>query len=775
MNTHGLDRLEWGRLTSRLAQHADTLAGKALVAGLTPDPHPDSLDEQHRLFAGASAHAPFTELSLVGAVDLAPLVDRAAKGGVLVPASLWAVMVTVERGQALKAALAGLEGGELARHLGHFEVPASVRAHIAAAILESGAVKDSASAALQRIRQDMGRLESEIQEVLERLLRSPAWADYLQEPLVTVRRGRRVVPVKRSFSHQVGGLVHDQSGSGQTVFVEPAPVVERQNRIAELAAAEAEEVERILRQLTAEVAAHQSALTAMNRCLLAADVMLAKVRWAHRAGAALPTLGGEALSLVEARHPLLDEPVPLTLAVGGERRALVITGPNTGGKTVALKTTGLLVALALSGWPITAHPQSTVPIFQETFADIGDEQSLEQNLSTFSGHVRQLVPIVDGAAPGVLVLLDEIGAGTDPEEGAALALALVDHLLASGATAVVTTHYARVKLLAYRDRRVENARMDFDREQLAPTYRLVMGQPGSSQALYIARRLGLAPALLDRAEAYLGQDGVRVDHAIGELERVERELADARDRVVAAERNLAAREAALAAAEDRLRTEQAQDRDRLRQEVRRRLAELEGRAQAAIAAANAETRAERERALTTLREEVRSWGAVAADLAGAAGSGPAAPGSWAVGQWVVAPPMVEPGRILSMDREQATVESGGRRIVLPIGSLQPAPARPDPRRGGSCGGVSTPSAGGVGLECDLRGMTVLEAVDEVEMYLDRAAMAGLPFARLIHGKGTGSLRRAVQEHLVGHPHVAGFRLGQAGEGGDGVTVVQLRD
>lgn len=775
MNTHGLDRLEWGRLTARLAQHADTPAGKALVAAMVPDPHPEWLEEQHRLFAAASAHAPLGELSLAGAADLTPLVERAAKGGVLVPASLWAVMATVERGQALKSALAGLEGSELARHLGHFEPPASLSVHIGAAILESGAVKDSASAALQRIRHDMARLESEIQEVLERLLRSPAWADYLQEPLVTVRRGRRVVPVKRSFSHQVGGLVHDQSGSGQTVFVEPAPVVERQNRIAELTAAEAEEVERILRQLTAEVAAHQSALAALNRCLLAADVLLAKVRWAHRAGAALPALGGEALSLADARHPLLEEPVPLTLTVGGERRALVITGPNTGGKTVALKTTGLLVALALSGWPITARPESAVPLFREMFADIGDEQSLEQNLSTFSGHVRQLVPIVDGAGPGVLVLLDEIGAGTDPEEGAALALALVDHLLASGATAVVTTHYARVKLLAYRDQRVENARMDFDRERLAPTYRLVMGQPGSSQALYIARRLGLAPALLDRAESYLGQDGVRVDHAIGELERVERELAEARDRVVKAERSLAARESALAAAEGRLQEEQAKDRERLRQEVRRRVGDLEGRAAAAIAAANAETRAERERALTTLREEMRSWGVVAADLAGPAGPGPTGPGSWAVGQWVLAPQLVEPGRILALDRGEATVESAGRRIVLPVARLQRAPAHAPAQRRDAGPRVSAPSAAGVGLECDLRGLTVLEAVDEVEVYLDRAALAGLPFARIIHGKGTGSLRRAVQEHLVGHPHVAGFRLGQAGEGGDGVTVVQFRE
>lgn len=781
MNTHGLERLEWGRLVEGLAAHADTPAGKARVLATVPDPHADWLAEQQRLYAAAALHAPIHQLSLVGAVDLAPLVERAAKGGMLTPDALWSVMATVERGQALKAALAGAEGSELSAHLGHFEAPVGLRQRIAAAVLESGAVKDRASAALERIRHDMTRLEAEIQEVLDRLLRSATWSQYLQEPLVALRRGRRVVPVKRSFVHQVGGLVHDQSGSGQTVFVEPAPVVERQNRIAELSAAEGEEVLRILRQLTADVASHEGALLAMNRAILTADVLLAKLRWARHREAALPQLTQDTLSLMDARHPLLDQPVPLTVTVGGSQRVLVVTGPNTGGKTVALKTVGLLVALALSGWPVPAHPDSGVPLFHEMFADIGDEQSLEQNLSTFSGHVRQLVPVVAGARPGVLVLLDEIGAGTDPEEGAALALALVDHLLDSGATAIVTTHYARVKLLAYRDQRVQNARMDFDRERLLPTYRLVMGQPGSSQALYIARRLGLDPELLDRAERHLGQEGLRVDRAIGELERVERELALARDGVVATERTLAAREAALQAAEARLGAERTKDRERLRQEVRRRLGELEVRAAGAIAAAQAETRAEREQALQSLRAEMKSWGSFERELS-AGGPAPAsAGGPLAVGQQVSARELPEPGRILAIERGQATVEVAGRRIVLPLATLAPAPERPHtaPRRRGAGGPALLLDAsghggiGGMGMECDLRGMTVLEAVDEVEVYLDRAARAGLPFARLIHGKGTGSLRRAVQEHLVGHPHVAGFRLGQAGEGGDGVTVVQF--
>lgn len=773
VNAHGLERLEWGRLVERLAVYADTPAGKARVLATVPDPHADWLSEQQRLYAAAAVHAPLQQLSLAGAVDLEPLVARARKGGMLPADALWSVMATLERGQALKAALAGADSGELSAHLGHFEVPGGLRQRIGAAIVESGAVKDSASPALERIRRDMARLEAEIQEVLDRLLRSPAWSEYLREPLVALRRGRRVVPVKRSFVHQVGGLVHDQSGSGQTVFVEPAPVVERQNRIAELAAAEGAEILRILRQLTAEVAAQEMALLAMNGALLAADVLLAKLRWARQAGAALPQLSQDRLTLIDARHPLLEEPVPLTVSVGGSQRVLVVTGPNTGGKTVALKTVGLLVALALSGWPVPAHPDSEVPLFQDMFADIGDEQSLEQNLSTFSGHVRQLVPVVAGAKPGVLVLLDEIGAGTDPEEGAALALALVDHLLDSGATAMVTTHYARVKLLAYRDPRVQNARMDFDRERLMPTYRLVMGQPGSSQALYIARRLGLDPQILDRAERHLGEEGVRVDRAIGELERVERELAQARDGVVAAERALAEREAALKAAEARLLAERAKDRERLRHEVRRRLADLEARAAAAIAAAQAETRAEREHALAALRAEMKSWGRFEQELSD--GPTPARSGApLAVGQAVSAAELPEPGRILSIERGQATVEAAGRRIVLPVASLAPARSpHPAPRRREPSPTWDATGIGSVGMECDLRGMTVLEAVDEVEMYLDRAARAGLPFARLIHGRGTGSLRRAVQEHLVGHPHVAGFRLGQAGEGGDGVTVVQF--
>lgn len=778
MNPHGLERLEWRRLVETMTARADTPLGKEQVAETAPDPQPDWLELQQHLYRAAIRHAPLSDLSLAGAVDLAPLVDRAGKGGMLGADQLWAVMVTIDRGQALKAALAGAEDPALMAHFGHFEPPRGLAQHIAAAIAESGAVRDQASPALAGIRQNLRRLDAEIEQVLQSLLRSSQWAEYLQEPLITTRRGRRVVPVKRPFSHQLGGLVHDTSGSGQTVFVEPAAVVERQNRIAQLTAAEAEEVERILRQLSQEVAAAGPALVALNRSVADADVMLAKLRWGRDHRAELPKLGGDELCLVDARHPLLANPVPLSLAVGGRKLALVITGPNTGGKTVALKTTGLLVGLALAGWPIPAAGHSTVPLYDEVFADIGDEQSLEQSLSTFSGHVRQLVPMVAEARPGVLVLLDEIGAGTDPEEGAALALALVDHLIASGATAVVTTHYARVKLLAYRDARVENARMDFDRERLAPTYRLVMGQPGSSQALYIARRLGLDPAVVDLAESYLGQEGQRVDRAIGELERVERDLHETRDRLAASEAALAARERALKTAEAEFQARAAKDRERLRTEVRRRLALLEAEASAAIQAANAKTRAEREAALRELRAQMRGWGQFQLDGGGDADQSSAGPPDPSdvirVGQWVRGNLLAEPGQVQAIERGLATVEAGGVRLVLPVGGLVPVArsggsTRREERRASTFGGGPS-----VGLECDLRGMTVLEAVDAVEVYLDRAFLAGIPHARLIHGKGTGSLRRAVQEHLVGHPHVAGFRLGQAGEGGDGVTVVQFR-
>jgi DNA mismatch repair protein MutS2 len=772
---HGLDRVQWPQLTAEMARRADTPAGKARVAATRPDPHPEWLAEQQRLFAAASRVAALADLSLAGAIDLDPVAERAAKGATLTPETLVQVAVTIDRGKALKAALRDAEDAELLAHLGRFEPPDGLKLRIYTAITESGEVRDQASSALAAIRQNLRRLEAEIDQLLQTLIRSKNWADYLQEPLVTTRRGRRVVPVKRPFAHQLGGLVHDQSGSGQTVFVEPAPVVERQNRIAELTASEADEVDRILRELSHEVSRAADPLQAMNRSILTADVLLAKMRWARDRRAALPHLGGERLELVDARHPLLAAPVPLSLNVGGPKRALVITGPNTGGKTVALKTTGLLVGLALSGWPIPASPESRIPRYRTLYADIGDEQSLEQSLSTFSGHVRQLVPMVADAGPGVLALLDEIGAGTDPEEGAALALALVDHFVKSGATAVVTTHYARVKLLAYRDDRVENARMDFDRERLEPTYRLVMGQPGSSQALYIARRLGLDAGVVDAAEAAMDEEGLRVDRAIGELERVEQELTDARAALAAAEQALRAREARLAEAEDAARRREANDRHRLQSEVRRRMAALEQRAQEAIAAASARTREEREAAVRQLRLEMREWHQLQREVApGPRGSRSAE--SVAVGQWVEGDLLTEPGTVVALDAAKAlaTVEANGVRVVLPLASLAPARnPKPAPARGhrAMAAVVGAPT---VGLECDLRGMTVLDAVDEVESYLDRAFRASLPFARLIHGKGTGSLRRAVQEHLVGHPHVASFRLGQAGEGGDGVTVVELR-
>jgi DNA mismatch repair protein MutS2 len=769
MNAHAVERLEFPRVLAAVARYAETEAGAAAVRALEPDADPARLEEAQSLYRAAAQAETLGRVSLAGAVDLGPWLERAGKGGLLAPVELYRLGFTIRRGEELLAALETDSDPLLLAHYGRFTPPRGLAQAIEQSVDDSGEVKDTASPTLADIRREIARVEAEIDQVFERLLRSPAFQQYLQEPLITLRNGRRVVPVKHHFRSSVPGLVHDQSGSGQTVFVEPMAVVERQNRIQSLRGAEREEIDRILRRLTAVVAEMREPLSRLNNSVVRVDALLAKVRWGAAMGAVLPGLGGDVLELDAARHPLLEHPVPISLTVGGKKPVLVVTGPNTGGKTVALKCTGLMVLLALAGCPVPAGPGTRVPYYRDLLADIGDEQSLEQNLSTFSGHLRQLLPMIATAGPGVLLLVDEIGAGTDPDEGAALALALLEHWLGAGATVVVTTHFSRVKTLAYRDARVENAQVEFDRDELKPTYRLVMGQPGSSQALYIARRLGVPTALVERAREFLGDAATSVDDVIQRLNAVEREVAEGREAIARERLRLAAEAERLQQAEQAFLRRRTLERQEERQRWQQSLQELRRRADEAIRAVREADRAEREEAIRTLREVMREWAPPEPpeDTAGPGGESE----DVSAGDWVTGPRLPEPAEVLQLEGETAMVQLGAMRLHLPRRELvkvaRPADKRPrSPVRG---------PARSVPLELNLRGLTVAEALDALDRYLDEALLAGLPWARIVHGKGTGALRRAVQDLLREHPAVRAFRLGEPGEGGDGVTVVQLDD
>ena len=769
-----MERLEFGRVLDEIARRAETEAGRLAVLGLMPDPHAETLATAQALYAAAARSEPLGRLSLTGAVDLRPPLERARKGAMLGPLEHYAIHLTIGRGEALAEALKASQESLLESHFGRFAPPMGLHRAIGDAVTEEGAIKDTASPLLADIRRQIARLETEIEQVFQRLMESESWRQYLQEPLVTLRNGRRVVPVKLQNRRSVPGLVHDQSSSGQTVFVEPMAVVERQNRIQSLRADERDEIERILQELTVFVRQVEEPLLAMDRSIRRVDTLLAKVRWGRAMNAHLPQLGGDRLLLEGARHPLLERPVPISLAVGGETPLLVVSGPNTGGKTAALKCTGLMVLLALSGCPIPAEATSTVPLYRDVLADIGDEQSLAESLSTFAGHLRQLVPMVETAGPGILLLVDEVGAGTDPEEGAALAQAFLEHVLVRGADAMVTTHFVRLKLLAYEDPRVSNAQVEFDRETLSPTYRLVMGQPGSSQALYMAARLGLSGSVVERARVLVGGQAAHLEDVIHQLNTAERALTEQRAVIERSEAQVREAERALAARESQFEARRATERQRDRERLHQLEQSLRERAERLMGEVRSADRQERERALQDLRREIRSWG-LADDLPTTAppvgGGTPRGHDGLRTGDWVTGPRLPASAQLVEVDpdADSAMVAVGPVRMRVTLSELIPA-ANPDQpsRRTASRG-----AARALPVEWDLRGMTVAEALLELDRYLDAAVLSGMPMARIIHGKGTGALRRAVQESLRDHADVTGFRLGEAGEGGDGVTVVRF--
>jgi DNA mismatch repair protein MutS2 len=615
-----------------------------------------------------------------------------------------------------------------------------------------------------------------------------------------MRNGRYVVPIRAEARSRVKGIVHDASGSGQTLFVEPMVVVELGNAWREAQAAVEEEEGRILDELSALVGANGTLLRETLEALAQFDFWAAKAQLAAELDGIRPdeAPAGDVV-LLSARHPgLTGRVVPIDLRLGDGYTALVITGPNTGGKTVALRTLGLLALMHQAGLHVPAEAGSRLPVFRDVFADIGDEQSIAQSLSTFSGHLRSITRIVEHAGPGTLVLLDELGAGTDPTEGSALAQALLDHFIRSGALVAATTHYAEIKVYAHETPAARNASVEFDLETLSPTYRLTIGLPGGSQAFAIAERLGLPDAIVADARSRLSENQRAFEATLASIRTQEREIAEAVEKARVAEARAA--DALRTADEERRKARRERDEavraareeaqrlvDGLREEVagvRRRL-ERETVTAPAIDAALARA----EQTLERLPEQPREREKVA----------PAAPRTWRLGERARSRSGGWEGRIAALEKggTRATLEAGGMRVSVATEDLEPAlgvpgsgVGAPEPAteaeavkaatragssrgRGTAIGNLGLQRARSVASSLDLRGARVDEALDALSRYLDDAALAGLEQVVIIHGLGTGALRDAVRAQAGSHPLVKGFRAGERGEGGDGATIVRL--
>lgn len=778
MNDRSLRVLEWPKIRAQVAEQASFSLGKALVERLQPASDLDTVRSQLTLTSEALAllwkHG---DPPLGGASDIRPAVERAQRGGVLDTGQLLAVggmLYCIDRlSRYMKAAGPHLAAiGE-----GLSPIP-SLAAEIARCIDEEGLVRDSASPELARIRQKQRTLANRIRDRLESLIHSPLAQKVLQEPIITLRNGRYVVPVKSEYRAQFQGIVHDQSASGATVFMEPAFAVELNNELRLLEQEEQIEVERILRSLSELVSSSAEQLLQSLDAAAQLDAVFARAKYSRAVDGVEPVMNDRGfINIKQGRHPLLTGAVvPIDLWLGDKFHVLVITGPNTGGKTVTLKTVGLFCVMAQAGLHVPARAGTELAVFAGIYADIGDEQSIEQNLSTFSSHMTNIIEILRDVTPNSLVLLDELGAGTDPAEGAALARVILEYLRRRGVRTIATTHYSELKNYAYANPDVENASVEFDADTLRPTYKLAIGVPGRSNAFAISLRLGLDPALVEEAQQLLGADHVRAEDLIGEIERDRRLTHAAREEAEKLRREY-----------ENLRNEYALRLEKLEQEKEAALGQLRSEHEQMLAEARAELdrllgevrrlqREEAEEQIKLAREKVVSQ---QKELATRRPKTPAQAG----------PAQLKPGeqvRIKSLRQlayvlEPPTaagdvlVQAGIMKISVhshDLERVEQAPAQVARASSSAAAGRLAKSTT-IRSELDIRGKTVEEGLALLDKYLDDAFLSSLARVRIIHGKGTGALRSAVQEYLRSHPFVRQVHDAPPNEGGSGVSVVEL--
>jgi DNA mismatch repair protein MutS2 len=790
MDKRHLNTLDFPQILTRLSRHVSFSAGRDLVLSL--EPSAVLVEVQQRLQETREARhllEAHDGLSLGGAHDVRQLAHQAGRGALLQPTDLLDISSTLRVGRRVQRMLGRLHGQVplLADIAARVESCEGLADEIGRCINDQGEVVDHASDRLSRIRRELRTAHERLLDKLNRIIANARNAIYLQESLITQRSGRYVIPIKADFKGRIPGIVHDISASGATLFIEPLSAVEIANRWRELQIEEEKEVERILAELSAFVGSLADELAWTVEAMAELDFAMAKARYANALDATEPFIApipsgsghehpGTVLDLRQARHPLLapEAVVPIDVYLADDYFALVITGPNTGGKTVSLKTVGLMAAMAQSGLHLPVAEGSSLSVFDGIYADIGDEQSIEQSLSTFSSHLTNIVRILDRAGERSLVLFDELGAGTDPVEGSALARAILSHLLARRITTLVATHYSELKAYAHTTPGVENASVEFDLETLTPTYRMQIGLPGRSNAFAIAERLGLSPLIVRAARALVSPEELETESLLAEIQEAHRAAIVARDEAVLAQRRVTERERQLAARLAVIEGERATILGETRAEARRELA-----------AARKEIEALREQmverhSLSTLGEE---WLAQAqarlADQEEALPPPPpprppeevVLPGEIGVGDTVWIRGLSTTGQVTALEGNTADVQVGNFGVRVQQSDLERRAGRKaaePPRAAVETGAYPAPS-----VELDLRGQRVEESIPYLEKYLDDAFLADMPFVRIVHGKGTGALRQAVRQQLRGHPLVKSHRSGERGEGGSGVTVAYL--
>lgn len=776
-----LKTLEYDKILALVADHAQSAVGRDRVLALRPATERETvLHTQEETADAVRLLLAFGNPPLFGIYPIRAALKRAALGGVLSMRDLLHIADTLRVSRELQRYVAEAEDGVMVRTIRSLFLQDGLERAISDSILTEDTMADTASRALYTIRQKLRTKNDQIKIRLNEILAHAAQAGYLNENLITMRDGRYVLPVKAANRNQVKGVVHDSSGSGQTAFVEPLAIVELNNEIRSLEGEEEEEIQRILADLSQEVAEFEEELGGNEQVLIHLDFTFAKAQYALATGCSQPTFSTDrSIALQQARHPLLGKNVvPIDIRLGKDYTTLIITGPNTGGKTVTLKTLGLLQAMAQSGLQIPARTPSVVGIFSSIYADIGDKQSIEQSLSTFSASMTNIVHILASADRDALLLFDELGSGTDPTEGAAMAMAILKQLRDQDIRTVATTHYAELKLFAIQEEGVQNASVEFDVETLSPTYRLVIGLPGRSNAFEISKRLGLSEDILREAESYLDHGTIRFENVLADIEKsrqaseeerlqIRREREAYQQKLIHMKQEL---EQAQQAYERRMQNAEQQARDIIK--------EARETAQDMLRDAKDALKGERpalDRAYNKVHESAKDFEKKHQKVK--ADTNRPGPQNLQMGESV---------KILSLNQTGVLVEGPDRNgdVKVQMGILSVSSNVRDLARVAEPDRIVTPKASSSFVSVntaqnslpylDLRGERFDDAMRTVDKYLDDCVLAGYNKVRIIHGKGTGALRKGIHERLKHDRRVVSFAFADVREGGTGATDVVLK-
>lgn len=778
MDSSTLKKLEFDKIQKMLGELTYFAGGLGYVDNMTPATDYKLVNKRLDETEEAMEFLRYKEPSFLGNLDLVDTQLKKAKiHGLLTAYELLEIYNLLNASRLAKKNINTNQYKQLGILVASIEENYDLEKQIAKAIADDGTVKDDATPELKRIRSQVNTHKNRIREYLQNYIRSEHNQKYLQDALITERDGRYVIPVKQEFRNEVKGIIHDESASGATVFIEPISVVEHNNKIRLLQLEEKREIEKILAKLSAEVALFADNLNHNFKILAILDFIFARARLAYKQNAFRPIINDKGIiEINRGKHPIIgDKAIPLNVELGKEFDTLVITGPNTGGKTVALKTIGLLSLMAMCGLFIPARENSQISIFTSIYVDIGDEQSIEQSLSTFSSHMKNIINIIEKADNNCLVLLDELGAGTDPVEGAALARIILDELRNKGAKVVVSTHQSELKNYAYQTARVENACVEFDPISLRPTYELTIGTPGQSNAFEIAARLGLNKLLVDKAKELVPETDKEISKMIKELKESRYEYNNLLKELEVEKEKLQLEKISLDEEKQNFLLEREDIVRKAQEEAELYLKQVKEEADLAIKELKSTLKKQDERLkwheIENNRQKLKKLskphpkiselevGINNRDIK--------------IGDYVYIKNIKQKGYILEIKQDEIVVQVGILKINVKKNDVVITES-PEERKAYIKNNTFLEKAKQINKEIDLRGKLAHEAIEEIDKYLEDANLVGLDSVTIIHGKGTGALRKAVREYLKGHRCVKDFRDGLYNEGGLGVTIVELR-